>query len=81
VPTIRVGRWRLVIIPRDHHPPHVHARQGTGRAPEVVIEFNLDTTLSIREFDDGLSRSDIRQVVEIVDAHVAELIELWERYC
>jgi hypothetical protein len=58
----------------------VHARLGTGKAPAAVIEFHLDGTLSVREFDHGLSRSDMRQVIEIVDSHLAELIELWERY-
>ena len=76
-----MGRLRLVIIPRDHHPPHLHTRNGTGRAPEVVIDLNFDGNLTLRGARRNLSQAEIRQLIEIVAAHFAELIELWERYC
>jgi hypothetical protein len=81
VPTIKVGRWRLVVIPRDHYPMHVHARQGSGNAPTVVIELNPDGVPSLRRSRHDLSRADTQQVLEIVAEHFAELVELWERYC
>jgi hypothetical protein len=76
-----VGSWRLVVIPGDHDPRHVHARRGTGNAAEAIIRLNADGTVSLREADRELSRTEIRQILELVDTHFAELADLWERYC
>ncbi|HEV8020816.1 MAG TPA: DUF4160 domain-containing protein, partial [Candidatus Lustribacter sp.] len=73
--------WRLVVSPRDHEPRHVHARQGTGRAPEAIIQLNIDGSTSVRVVERGISRADRRQIVAIVDEHFAELVEIWERVC
>jgi len=47
----------------------------------VIIELNEDGTASVRGRHREISRADRRQVVEIVDEHFAELVEIWERFC
>lgn len=81
VPSIRAGRWRLVVIPGDHEPRHIHARLGTRDASEAVIRLNADGTVTLREADRGLSRAEVRQALVIVLEHFDRLSELWERYC
>ena len=73
MPSIAARGWRLVVIPGDHEPRHVHARHGRAGAPEAVFRLNPDGTLTLREADRELTRAQIREA--------AELEELWETYC
>jgi hypothetical protein len=80
MPSIRAGRWRLVIIPNDHEPRHVHARLGAGRALEATVLLERNGTVSLREAR-GLTNSEIREVMVAVRAHFDRLALLWEAYC
>jgi hypothetical protein len=81
MPTISVRGWRLVVIPGDHEPRHVHARHGTSYAAEAVFLFNPDGTITLREADRQLTRAQVREAAALVAEHVSELDELWETYC
>ncbi|HTV73435.1 MAG TPA: hypothetical protein VME66_07020 [Candidatus Acidoferrales bacterium] len=59
LPSIKAGAWRLVVIPGDHEPRHVHARLGTGDAPEAVVLLNVASSVTLREADRGLSRAEL----------------------
>ncbi|MBC5809353.1 MAG: DUF4160 domain-containing protein [Candidatus Eremiobacteraeota bacterium] len=80
MPTIKAGRWRLVIIPGDHNPPHVHARRGTGGAAEVVFVLRAEGATAIRRRDRSLSDSDVRQAASLVVLHFKQLVTLWETF-
>jgi len=80
MPSIKAGRWTLVIIPGDHEPRHVHARLGTGRALEAVVLLEPNGAVSLRE-ERGLTSSDLREVIIVVRAHFDRLASLWELYC
>jgi hypothetical protein len=80
MPTIKAGRWCLVIIPGDHEPRHVHARLGTGRALEAIVLLERNGTVSLREAR-GLTSSELREVMIVVRALFDRLTSLWELYC
>jgi hypothetical protein len=69
MPSIAARGWRLVVIPGDHEPRHVHARHGTADAPEAVFRLNADGSTTLREAE------------QLVSEHFTELEELWETYC
>ena len=81
MPSIPARGWRLVVIPGDHEPRHVHARLGTTGAPEAVFRLNADGTITLREADRHLTRAQVREAEELVTEHFSELKELWETYC
>jgi hypothetical protein len=81
MPSIAARGWRLVVIPGDHEPRHVHARHGTAGAPEAVFRLNSDGTITLREADRQLTRAQVREAEELVTEHFRELEELWETYC
>ena len=81
MPSIPVRGWRLVVIPGDHEPRHVHARHGTAGASEAVFRLNSDGTVTLREADRQLTRAQVREAAELVTDHFRELEELWETYC
>jgi hypothetical protein len=82
VPTIKVkvGAWRLVVIPGDHEPRHVHARYGTRNAPRAVFLLEADGTVALREAHPRLSRADIRVAKRLVRDHFETLVALWEEF-
>ncbi|TAM76744.1 DUF4160 domain-containing protein [bacterium] len=81
LPSIKVGAWRLVVIPGDHEPRHVHARYGSAEANEVVAEIAADGTVKIRRANRALSRAQVRRALELVAEYSAGLMQLWETYC
>ncbi len=81
MPSITVGPWRLVVIPGDHDPRHVHARYGSDGAYEAVIRLEAGGTVTLREADRGLSRAEIRVALALVLEHFEALAALWEEYC
>jgi hypothetical protein len=81
MPSIPARGWRLVVIPGDHEPKHVHARHGSADAPEAVFRLNGDGSITLREADRELTRAQVREAGELVIEHFAELEELWETYC
>jgi hypothetical protein len=78
---MKAGAWRLVVIPGDHQSRRVHARLGTGRAREVVIELRADGTSRLREADGDLSHSKVREAMKLAQQHFGELVQLWDDYC
>jgi hypothetical protein len=81
MPSIPARGWRLVVIPGDHEPRHVHARHGTAGAAEAVFRLNSDGTITLREADRQLTRAQVREAAELISEHFRELEELWETYC
>jgi Domain of unknown function (DUF4160) len=80
MPSIKAGAWRLVVIPGDHEPRHVHARHGTRNAPAAVIRLEANGTVTLREADPGLSRAEIRVARGLVLEHFDKLAALWEEF-
>jgi hypothetical protein len=81
MPSIAARGWRLVVIPGDHEPRHVHARHGGAGAPEAVFRLNEDRSITLRGADGQLTHAQVREAEEIVVMHFGELEELWEMYC
>jgi hypothetical protein len=64
-----------VIYPNDHRPAHVHV---IGRGHEAVFELNCPTgPVELRE-NYGFSRREIRQILTVLDNHLAELCRAWK---
>ena len=80
MPSIKVGAWRLVVIPGDHEPRHVHARYGAQNALEVVIKLEDGGSVTLWRADRGLSRAKIRMALATVFEHYEVLVRLWEDY-
>jgi hypothetical protein len=80
VPTIKVGAWRLVVIPGDHEPRHVHACYGTRNALQAVIILEANGSVTLRKVDHGLSRSQVRVARALVAEHFEALAALWENF-
>jgi hypothetical protein len=76
--SIKVRGWRLVIIPGDHEPRHVHARYGAAGAAQAVFRLNDDATVTLRGANLKLTRKQIRETEVLIAEHMTELKELWE---
>jgi hypothetical protein len=81
MPSIAARGWRLVVIPGDHEPRHVHARHGGAGAPEAVFRLNEGGSTTLREADRQLTRAQVREAGALVVRYFRELEELWETYC
>jgi hypothetical protein len=81
VPSIRVGVWRLWVIPGDHEPRHVHAKLGSGSERQAIFVFTKDRKVALREVRGRLSRAEVRRAQEAVIDHFDDLVALWEEYC
>jgi hypothetical protein len=79
VPTIREGAWRLVIIPGDHDPRHVHAMFGKD-GPEVVVRLGKNGEVTPTRVDRPLTNADVRKALAAVQKHFDALAALWEAY-
>jgi hypothetical protein len=55
---MREGAWRLVIIPQDHDPRHVHAMLGKD-GPEVVVRLGKNRDVTPTRVDQGLTNADV----------------------
>jgi Domain of unknown function (DUF4160) len=79
VPTIREGAWRLVIIPGDHDPRHVHAVLGRDGS-EVVVRLGKNGEATPTRVDRPLTNADVRKALAAVQKHFDALAALWEAY-
>lgn len=79
VPTIREGAWRLVIIPQDHDPRHVHAMFGKDR-PEMIVHLGENGEVELIRVDRDLTTADVRKGLAAVQKHFDALIALWEAF-
>ena len=79
MPSIKVGAWRLVVIPGDHEPRYVHARRGTRNAPTAVIKLDAAGGVTLRDAHPDLSRAEIRVALRLVEEHFDALAALWEK--
>jgi hypothetical protein len=76
MPQRRYGKFQVWIYTRNErgHRPHVHVIAGRGRA-SIFIEDGIE----IRKIA-GMSKTDVRQALEIVAEHADELLALWREY-
>ena len=72
--TVLVSRGlKFKINPRDHNPPHVHV-EGYG----ATVRIDLRTFQPMDDTD--FSRTDLKRIVEVIQAHAEELNAKWEEY-
>ena len=71
-----LGRYRIVVYPNDHGPPHVHvvgrghAKFGIGHTPDAVYLLEQE----------GVSVRELRRIAKaIIDRH-AECLAGWRKY-
>jgi Domain of unknown function (DUF4160) len=69
----RAYGFRFVIFTNDHSPPHVHA-VGQGGEAKIILEGPTGVTL---DWVIGISRSDLRKVIQEVQRERERLITLW----
>ena len=71
MPTIAiVDGVRIVIYPKDHLPPHLHATLGGHEAQISIITGDL--------LNGSLPRSKLRAVRSWLDAHRDQVAYIWE---
>ncbi len=74
-PTVlRVGGYRFYFFSREEPRPHVHVQCGGAEAkiwlePRVVVATNF-----------GLTPAQLRAAIRIVEGHVNEIREAWQKY-
>jgi len=81
MPTIRAGKWLLIVIPGDHNPRHVHACLGSKNGPQVIAFLAEDGIVSVREIKGSVSNADARKALAAVQEHFDDLLDLWKRFC
>lgn len=68
----RAGGVRFVVFPNDHSPPHVHAFPPGGEA-----KIELDPVALV--WSAGISRPDMRQIMDEVKRMRGALLAEWRR--
>lgn len=67
---------RVEVFIREHQPPHVHAKTGSGKA---IVYLSNEERLEY-EADANITKSDIRKAVNVVENHLAECWAMWRKY-
>ena len=67
---------RVSVYIREHQPPHVHADTGSG---EVLVYLG-DDGVSRWEREPGVTQSDVRKAVNVVEDHLADCWAMWRKY-
>ena len=62
-----------MIYSRDHEPPHVHVWRAEA---ELIVSLN---PIEIRE-NNGMSPSDVRKAITLVEDHQVKLLLEWRRF-
>ena len=75
VTVYRAYGFRFVIFPNDHSPPHVHVF-GQGGEAKIVLEGPGGIRL---DWVAGISRGDLRRVMQEVQRERERLIAMWRR--
>lgn len=70
---IRLGRFRFIIYPQDHGPPHVHV---IGAGAEAKFEIQTGRCLAAR----GFQQKTLKQLAEVVLRNRDLLMEAWNEY-
>lgn len=70
---IRFGRFRFIIYPQDHGPPHVHVMAAGAEA-----KFDIETGKCLAVY--GFSKKTIKLLSEIVSRNQDLLMEAWKEY-
>lgn len=75
MPTVlRIGSYRFFFYAGDYGEPiHVHVETGNKLAKIWVDPVRLQNS-------GGFNRSEIRQVLSIVEKHQVEIMEAWNEY-
>jgi hypothetical protein len=71
----RAHGFRFVIFVNDHGPPHVHVL-GQGGEARIVLEGSSGIRL---DWVAGISRGDLRRVMQEVGRERERLIAMWRR--
>jgi hypothetical protein len=71
----RAHGFRFVIFSNDHSPPHVHVF-GQGGEAKIVLEGPDGITV---DWVVGISRAEMRRVMQEVVREQARLIAMWRR--
>lgn len=74
-----MGEVRFRVYPQDHDPRHVHGFISGG---QVIVDLRADGTVDLAKREDntcGLTRSEIRKVLDAAAEAFSELADLWER--
>lgn len=69
----RAYGFRFVIFTNDHSPPHVHVF-GQGGEAKIILEGPTGATL---DWVIGISRGDLRRVIQEAQREQQRLIALW----
>ncbi|MCC6613286.1 MAG: DUF4160 domain-containing protein [Anaerolineae bacterium] len=64
---------RFKIYPNDHPPAHVHVRKA-----ENVARVSLETVEVLSS--EGFNSRELSRIIEIVEDHQAELLEMWDTF-
>lgn len=75
MPTVlRIGPYRFFFYASDYGEPiHVHVESGNNLAKVWVDPVRLQNS-------GGFNRSEIRQILPIVEKHQVEIMEAWNEY-
>ena len=70
-PTVfRTRNLRIVIYPKDHEPPHVHAI-----GPDAEAKFEIETLNCF--FSRGFTTKDLKRIQSYLDSQKEYLMEVW----
>ena len=73
-PTVlRTSNLRVVIYPKDHAPPHVHAF-----GPDQEAKFTIDPVECY--YSRGFSEKALREIKEFIKTKKDYLLEVWHEY-
>lgn len=67
---IYIGNVRIVIYPKDHKPPHIHAI-----GPDAEAKFEIETLDCF--FSRGFSTKDLKRIQSYLDSKKDYLMEIW----
>jgi len=67
---------RVCVYRREHQPPHVHAETGSGE----VLAYLGGHGVSRWDSEPGVTKSDARKAVAIVEEHLADCWAMWRKY-
>jgi hypothetical protein len=67
---------RVFVNIREHQPPHVHVDTGSGE----VLAYLGEDGVSRHGHEPGVTKSDLRKAVNVVEAHLADCWAMWRRY-
>jgi hypothetical protein len=70
---LREGKYTVVMYTRDHPPPHVHVKSA-----EKEAKISIEPVEMLENW--GFKSSEIRAIMDIIQAHQKVLTEKWAEY-